>query len=94
MYSIFAIKSENERLLLNGIANYTRFAGDFIDNPRSFKFCVQIPGLLKTMWENDKVLFFNESTDNSIMESHASWILFGQVFETCNWNILFKSNPN
>ena len=32
------------------------FAGDFIDNQLSFKFCVQIHGPLKNLWENAECL--------------------------------------
>ena len=67
------------------------FAGDFIDNKRSLKFCIQNPGLLKNWWENANCSFFNVSTDNLIVESLAllSWSLFRQVLEA-NWNILFS----
>ena len=38
--------------IVNQMKKTKSFAGDFTDNQRSSKFCVQNPGLLQNLWEN------------------------------------------
>ena len=63
------------------------FTGDFMDNQRSLKFCVQNPGLLKNLWENANFSsFFYVSKDNSMVESLA-WIIFPEIFSDKSWKL-------
>ena len=43
--------------IVNQMKKTKCFAGDFIDNQRSLKFCVQNPGLLKNLSENANCSF-------------------------------------
>ena len=58
------------------------FAGDFIYNPWTFRFCVQNHGLPEM-----RKYYFNGSADNSIMESLVRII----SYEIC-WDMSWKKN--
>ena len=62
------------------------FAGDFIDNQWSLKFCVQTPGLLKNCNGKMQIVRFNLSTINS-KEKSLAWIIFPEICSDKSWKL-------